>query len=195
PKYSLEPVKERLAELAPGVELLENLRFDAGEEANDPSFVDRLCDGQDLYVNDAFGSSHPAHAPIVGPPARLPSGDVRQLDRTVATGWKGLDVGPGSAADYSDAIAEDRTLFWNGPMAVFEDRGFEAGTRTVAQAVAECRGFTVVGGGDSASALKQFRLDREVDHVSTEGGASLEYIEQGDLPGIEALRKASNARR
>ena len=298
PKYSVEPVRRRLAELAPAVELLENLRFDPGEEANDPAFVDRLCDGQDLYVNDAFGSSHRAHASIVGPPARLPSAagrllakevevlgkllhdparpfvavlggakvsdklgvidallgkadrlviggamaftfflalgsgvgdslvepdwvdrctalladagdrillpsdvtalgpgdEVRQAGRTVPPGWKGLDIGPGSAAEFSDAIAEARTLFWNGPMGVFEDTRFEAGTRTVAQAVAECRGFTVVGGGDSASALKQFGLDREVDHVSTGGGASLEYIEQGDLPGIEALRKASNAR-
>jgi len=124
-----------------------------------------------------------------------PGDDVRQLGRTVPAGWKGLDIGPGSAAEFSDAIAEARTLFWNGPMGVFEDRRFEAGTRTVAQAVAECRGFTVVGGGDSASALKQFGLDGDVDHVSTGGGASLEYIEQGDLPGIEALRKASNARR
>src|SRR5205807_3587800 len=124
-----------------------------------------------------------------------PGDEVRQLGTDVPTGWKGFDIGPGTAADFSDVIAEARTVFWNGPMGVFEDPRFEAGTRTVAQAVADCRGFTVVGGGDSASALKQFRLDREVDHVSTEGGASLEYIEQGDLPGIEALRKASNARR
>jgi phosphoglycerate kinase len=298
PKYSLDPVRDQLEQLAPGVELLDNLRFDPGEEGNDPAFVDRICKGQDLYVNDAFGSSHRAHASIVGPPARLPSAagrllakevevlgrlldnparpfvavlggakvsdklgvigallgkadrlviggamaftfflaqgatvgdslvepdwvdrcralldqagdrvllpsdvtalgpgdEVRQAGRTLPPGWKGLDIGPGSAAEFSDAIAEARTLFWNGPMGVFEDRRFEAGTRTVAQAVAECRGFTVVGGGDSASALKQFGLDGEVDHVSTGGGASLEYIEQGDLPGIEALRKASNAR-
>ena len=73
PKYSMEPVRERLAELAPGVDLMENLRFDPGEEANDPAFVDRLVDGQDLYVDDAFGAAHRAHASIVGPPARLPS--------------------------------------------------------------------------------------------------------------------------
>src|SRR5205823_14740954 len=119
-----------------------------------------------------------------------PNDQVRQLGREVPTGWKGLDIGPGSAAEFGDIASGARTLFWNGPMGVFEDKRFAAGTATVAQAVAECRGFTVVGGGDSASALKQFGLDREVDHVSTGGGASLEYIEQGDLPGIEARRKA-----
>src|SRR3954469_22364410 len=72
-RYSMEPVRARLAELAPGVELLENLRFDAGEEANDPSFVKKLVDGQDLYVDDAFGSAHRAHASVVGPPQLLPS--------------------------------------------------------------------------------------------------------------------------
>lgn len=73
-------------------------------------------------------------------------------------------------------------------MGVFEMQPFEAGTRTVAEAVAECRGFTVIGGGDSAAAVKQFGLDAEIDHVSTGGGASLEFIEQGDLPGLAALR-------
>jgi phosphoglycerate kinase len=303
PKYSMAPVRTRLAELAPGVELLENLRLDPGEEANDPAFVDRLLDGTllhghaiDLYVNDAFGSSHRAHASVVGPPARLPSAagrllakevevlgcllrepkrpfvavlggakvsdklgviralldvcdslvvggamcftffkamghevgdslveddqvetcralldedkedradrvvlpsdvvgvgpgdEVRQFGRSLPAGWKGLDIGPGSAAEFGDVVAEARTVFWNGPMGVFEDPRFAAGTRAVAQAVAECRGFTVVGGGDSASALKAFGLDKEVDHVSTGGGASLEFLEQGDLPGLAALR-------
>ena len=307
PQYSLDPVRARLAELAPGVELLDNLRFDAGEEANDPAFVARLIENQDLYVNDAFGSSHRAHASIVGPPQHLPSaagrllakevdvlggllesparpfvtilggskvsdklgvitalldkvdslvigggmcftflqalghgvgaslleddqvetcrrlldtagdkivlpsdivalgpggkigdpgagGEVRQLGRSLPDGWMGLDIGPGTAAEFADVITEARTVFWNGPMGVFEDDRFAAGTMSVATAVAECRGFTVVGGGDSASALAKFGLDKEVDHVSTGGGASLEYLEQGDLPGLEALRKASNAR-
>jgi len=305
PRYSVEPVRERLGELAPGVELLENLRFDPGEEANDPAFVERLIDGFDVYVNDAFGASHRAHASIVGPPQFLPSaagrllakevdvllglrerpkrpfvavlggskvsdklavidallevadelligggmcftflaaqgnpigdslfepdqvdacralldagrplvlpsdltalgpggelfhpeagGEVRQVGTGVPAGWKGVDVGPGTAADFGDRIAEARTVFWNGPMGVFEDPRFAAGTQAVAQAVADAAAFTVVGGGDSAAALAQFGLDDEVDHVSTGGGASLELLEQGDLPGLEALRKAPNA--
>lgn len=296
-QYSMAPVRTRLAELAPGVELLENLRFDPGEEGNDPAFVDRLVEGQDLYVDDAFGAAHRAHASIVGPPARLPSAagrllqkevevlsgllegakrpfvtvlggskvsdklgviralltradrlvigggmcftffkamghevgdslleedqvetcralladagdrillpsditalgpgdDVRQVGRTIPAGYKGLDIGPGSAAEFSDAVTEGRTVFWNGPMGVFEDPRFEAGTRTVAQAVVDTKGFTVVGGGDSANALAQFEMDSGVDHVSTGGGASLELLEQGDLPGLEALRGAMNA--
>jgi len=297
PRYRVEPVRARLNELAPGVELLENLRFDPGEEGNDPAFVDRLVAGQDLYVDDAFGAAHRAHASIVGPPARLPSaagrllarevevlgglldgpkrpfvavlggakvsdklavinallnkvdqlvvggamcftfflaighqvgdslvevdrvddckklldtagdklllpsditalgpdGDVRQVGRSMPPGYKGLDIGPGAAAEFTDAIGEGRTVFWNGPMGVFEDERFAAGTRTVAHAVAECRGFTVVGGGDVVSAVNQFGLADQIDHVSTGGGASLELIEQGDLPGLDALRKAANA--
>jgi len=300
PKYSMDPVRARLAELAPGVELLENLRFDAGEEGNDPAFVARLVEGIDMYVDDAFGACHRAHASIVGPPRTLPSamglllekevevllglrdhpkhpfvavlggskisdklGVVEALLRSVdalvvggamcftflaaqgnpigdslfepdqvdtcrrllaesaasgktihlpedivgvdaqgkfATfgtrlpeGAKGFDIGPGSAAAFSDVIMDARTVFWNGPMGMFEDPRFEAGTRTVAQAMADTKAFTVVGGGDSAAALAQFRLDDEVSHVSTGGGASLELLELGDLPGLEALRGAPNA--
>jgi phosphoglycerate kinase len=305
PKCSVEPVRARLAELAPGVELLDNLRFDAGEESNDPAFVDRLVHGFDAYVNDAFGASHRAHASIVGPPQRLPSaagrllarevevllglrsaprrpfvailggakvsdklgvidallevvdelvigggmcftflkakgnpigdslceddqvdacrrilsqpkpvhlpsditamgpggvigdpgagGEVRQMGTAIPDGWKGLDIGPGTAAEFEDVIMAARTVLWNGPMGVFEDPRFEAGTASVARAVAETKAFTVVGGGDSAAALAKFGLDREVDHLSTGGGASLELLERGDLPGLEALRKAPNA--
>ncbi|HKH24369.1 MAG TPA: phosphoglycerate kinase [Acidimicrobiales bacterium] len=306
PRYSVEPVRRRLAELAPGVDLLDNLRFDPGEEADDPAFVAKLVDGFDAYVNDAFGASHRAHASIVGPPRTLPSaagrllakevdvllglrtrprrpfvavlggakvsdkltvieallgvadtvliggamcftflaargnpigaslfeedmvdtcrslldqhgdrlvlptditalgpggelmkpgagGDVRQVGTRLPDGWTGVDVGPGTAADFGDRIAEARTVFWNGPMGVFEDPRFEAGTRAVAQAVADTDAFTVVGGGDSAAALAQFGLDDDVDHVSTGGGASLELLERGDLPGLEALRTAPNA--
>jgi phosphoglycerate kinase len=306
PKYSVEPVRRRLDELAPGVELLDNLRFDPGETANDPAFVQRLIEGQDAYVNDAFGASHRAHASIVGPPQFLPSaagrllerevevllplrgeakrpfvvilggskvsdklgvidalsevadtlvigggmcftflaaqghrigdslfepdqvetcrrlldsgvdiriptditalspegeignpdagGEVRQLGADLPDGWKGLDIGPGSAAEFGDLVADARTIFWNGPMGVFEDPRFAAGTRAVAQAMVDARGFTVVGGGDSAAALDAFGLAGQVDHVSTGGGASLELLEQGDLPGLDALRKAPNAR-
>ena len=120
-------------------------------------------------------------------------GDVRQVGSRLPDGWTGVDVGPGTAADFGDRIAEARTVFWNGPMGVFEDPRFEAGTRAVAQAVADTDAFTVVGGGDSAAALAQFGLDDDVDHVSTGGGASLELLERGDLPGLEALRTAPNA--
>ncbi len=300
PKYSMDAVRARLAELAPGVELMENLRFDPGEEGNDPQFVAALISGIDAYVDDAFGACHRAHASIVGPPKTLPSamgllmqnevdvllglrndpkrpfvavlggakisdklGVVEALLRVVDAlviggamcftflaaqgysigdslwepdqvetcrrllaesasggktihlpqdlvgvdaagnfstfglhlpdGAKGLDIGPGTAAAFSDVIIEARTVFWNGPMGMFEDPRFEAGTRTVAQAMADTKAFTVVGGGDSAAALAQFGLDDEIDHVSTGGGASLELLEFGDLPGLEALRGAVNA--
>lgn len=296
-KYSMAPVAARLRELVPGVELLENLRFDPGEEANDPAFVARLMDGVDLYVDDAFGAAHRAHASIVGPPKTVPSAMGRLLQREVEVllglrqapkhpfvavlggskisdklgvveslldvvdslviggamcftflaaqgcpigdslfepdqmdtcrrllagpkpihlpedivgldadgryatfgrrlpeGAKGFDIGPGTAAAFSDIIMEARTVFWNGPMGMFEDERFANGTRTVAQAMADTKAFTVVGGGDSAAALAQFGLDDEVDHVSTGGGASLELLELGDLPGLAALREAPNAR-
>jgi len=130
-------------------------------------------------------------------PIHLPS-DIVGLDAngTYATfgtrlpdGAKGLDIGPGSAAAFGDVVMDARTVFWNGPMGMFEDDRFAAGTRTVAQAVADTKAFTVVGGGDSAAALAAFGLEDEVDHVSTGGGASLELLEHGDLPGLAALRE------
>ncbi|HUE58646.1 MAG TPA: phosphoglycerate kinase [Acidimicrobiales bacterium] len=117
-----------------------------------------------------------------------PSGETRQVGTRVPEGWIGLDIGPGTAAEFSDVVGEAATVLWNGPMGVFEDSRFEAGTRTVAEAVADTRGFTVVGGGDSAAALAQFGLADRVDHLSTGGGASLEFLEHGDLPGVAALR-------
>ncbi len=296
-KYSLAPVRQRLAELAPKVTLLENLRFDSGEESNDPDFVAKLVEGIDIYVNDAFGAAHRAHGSIVGPPLTLPSAAGRLLQRELdvlsemranpkrpfiavlggakisdklgvvealmsvvdelvigggmcftffaaknlpigdslcetdqidacrklmsggvkihlpedivgldsqgdfATfgmrlpdGAKGLDIGPGTAAAFADIIMNARSVFWNGPMGMFEDERFAAGTKTVAQAMADTKAFTVVGGGDSAAALAQFHLETEVDHVSTGGGASLEFLELGDLPGLVALRGAPNVR-
>jgi phosphoglycerate kinase len=306
PAFSVEPVRQRLAELAPGVELLDNLRFDPGETEDDPGFVEQLIAGHDLYVNDAFGASHRAHASIVGPPRTLPSaagrllarevevllgvredarkpfvaitggakvsdklgviralldiaddvligggmcftffkatghhignslcedeqvdtckalleefgdrlhlpedvvglgpggeigkpeagGEVRNFGRALPEGWMGLDIGPGTAAAFGDIILSARTILWNGPMGVFEDPRFEAGTKAVASAVAQSKGFSVIGGGDSAAAIAQFGMAAEVDHISTGGGASLELIEKGDLPGLEALRSAPNA--
>jgi phosphoglycerate kinase len=296
-KYSMAPVRARLAELAPGVELLENLRFSPGEEGNDEAFVAQLVRGIDCYVNDAFGAAHRAHASIVGPPRTLPSAAGRLIQREVEVvdalrnkpkrplvavlggakvsdklgvidalvtlcdqlligggmcftflaaqgqpvgdsicerdqvdhcrdllakypsimlpediigldadgvyatfgrrlpdGAKGMDIGPGTAAAFGDAIMDARSVFWNGPMGVFEDARFAKGTRTVAQAMADTKAFTVVGGGDSAAALAQFGLADDVDHVSTGGGASLEFIEFGDLPGLRALREAPNAK-
>lgn len=306
PAFSVAPVRARLAELLPGVELAENVRFHPGETANDPAFVQELIAGHDLYVNDAFGASHRAHASIVGPPAFLPSaagrllarevevllgvrndprrpfvaitggskvsdklgvldallgiadqvivgggmcftflgamghqvgaslfeadqvdnckamldahgdrlhlpsdivglgpggklfdpdagGEVRNFGRSLPDGWMGVDIGPGSAAEFGDLIAGAGTILWNGPMGVFEDARFEAGTRSVAEAVADSRGFSVIGGGDSAAAAAQFGVADRVDHISTGGGASLELIEQGDLPGLDALRAAPNA--
>jgi phosphoglycerate kinase len=297
PKYSMAPVRARLAELAPGVELLENLRFSPGEEANDAALVAELVRGVDCFVNDAFGAAHRAHASVVGPPRTLPSAAGRLVQREVEVlsglrdrpkrplvavlggakvsdklgvidalvtlcdrliigggmcftflaaqghpvgdsvcerdqvphcrdllaahpsillpediigldadgvyatfgrrlpdGAEGMDIGPGTAAAFSDAIMEARSVFWNGPMGVFEDARFANGTRTVAQAMADTKAFTVVGGGDSAAALAQFGLADDVDHVSTGGGASLEFVEFGDLPGLRALREAPNAK-
>ena len=303
PELSMDPVRARLDELVPDVELLENLRFNPGEKSNDPAFVAELVEGIDLYVNDAFGASHRSHASIVGPPQHVPSaagrllekeveilgglrtgakrpfvavlggskvsdklgvieallkkvdqlvvgggmcftflaaqgnqvgaslleedmidtcaallasadgrivvphditalspggqingpgGEVRQAGVNLPEGWMGLDIGPGTAAEFTDIILDARTVFWNGPMGVFEDPRFAAGTKTVAQALVDSRAFTIVGGGDSAAAISQFEMSREIDHISTGGGASLELLENGDLPGLVALRSAAN---
>jgi phosphoglycerate kinase len=106
----------------------------------------------------------------------------------IPDGWKGLDIGPETASIFADIISDAANVLWNGPMGVFEIEPFSHGTLTVAEAVADCHGFTVIGGGDSAAAIRQFGLADRVDHVSTGGGASLELIEQGDLPGLAALR-------
>jgi phosphoglycerate kinase len=121
------------------------------------------------------------------------SGETRQVGRDVPQGWIGLDIGPGTAAEFADVVSDARTVFWNGPMGVFEDARFAAGTHTLADAVAATRAYTVVGGGDSAAALADFGLAERIDHVSSGGGASLEYIEQGDLPGLAALRAGVQA--
>ena len=109
----------------------------------------------------------------------------------IPDGQMGLDVGPRTVELFGATLGDARTVFWNGPMGVFEDPRFEGGTRTVAEAVAETTGFTVVGGGDSAAAVAQFGLADRIDHISTGGGASLELLESGDLPGLAALRGES----
>jgi len=155
--------------------------YSVGDSICQPELIDvckKLLDG-----------NVPIHLPedIVGLDA---DGVYATYGMRLPKGAKGLDIGPGSAAAFTDIIMDARSVFWNGPMGMFEDARFANGTRTVAQAMADTKAFTVVGGGDSAAALAQFKLDDEVDHVSTGGGASLEYLELGDLPGLEALRGA-----
>jgi phosphoglycerate kinase len=154
---------------------------------------DSICERDQLDTcRRLMALGKPIHLPtdIV---AQLANGDVVSLGVELPTGAKGFDIGPGSAAEFSDVIMDSRTVFWNGPMGMFEDPRFAAGTRTVAQAMADTKAFTVVGGGDSAAALAQFGLDDQIGHVSTGGGASLELLELGDLPGLAALRSAPNA--
>ncbi len=152
-----------------------------GDSLFEPDQVD-TC--KELLAN----ATKPIHLPsdIVGLDA---DGQYATFGTRLPDGAKGLDIGPGSAAEFGDVVMDARTVFWNGPMGMFEDERFAAGTRAVAQAVADTKAFTVVGGGDSAAALAEFGLDDDVDHVSTGGGASLELLELGDLPGLAALRE------
>ncbi|MGH9079274.1 MAG: phosphoglycerate kinase [Acidimicrobiales bacterium] len=304
-QWDLGPVREELARLAPQVELGENLRFDPGEEDDSPEFTEKLVNGHDAYVNDAFGVSHRRHASVVGPPTRLPSaagfllqreidglgrllgsparpfvavvggakvsdklgvlralldrvdalvvgggmaftflaaaghgvggsmvdrthldecaelldtdkpillptdivalepgatfgcdcteGEVRTVGDDIPEGWQGLDIGPDTVEAYSVRVRSAGTVLWNGPMGVFEDVRFGGGTAGVARAVADCPGFTVVGGGDSVAAIDELGLGDRIDFISTGGGAALELLEHGDLPGLAALRGAPNA--
>jgi phosphoglycerate kinase len=300
-RYSVEPLRRALSVLAPEVELLENLRFHPGEEANDPAFGASLVEGFDYFVNEAFGASHRAHASIMIPPTLLPSAAGPNLQREVATllallesperpfvavtggakvkdklgimkvlaakadlvivgggmaytfaaaegrtvgsslfdasyveqcaslleggnvlipvdarglasgtsfgpdsgperavdfdenipeGFMGLDIGPNSIEIFEAALGSARTILWNGPMGVFEDPRFGAGTEAVARAIASSSAVSVVGGGDSVSALSLYGLENDVSFVSTGGGASLELVELGDLPGLRALRES-----
>lgn len=151
---------------------------------------DSICERDQIDTcRRLLDGDKPIHLPsdLVGVDA---SGGRASFGADVPDGAKGFDIGPGTAAAFADVVLDARTVFWNGPMGMFEDERFAAGTRTVAQAVADTKAFTVVGGGDSAAALALFGLDDDVDHVSTRGGASLELLEHGDLPGLEALRKS-----
>lgn len=113
--------------------------------------------------------------------------EVVRLD--MRPGWRGLDIGPETVACFARHIEGAGSVFWNGPMGLFEDPRFAGGTFAVAAAMSAASGYTVVGGGDSAAALDRFALAEGIDHVSTGGGASLELLEQGDLPGLKALRE------
>jgi phosphoglycerate kinase len=152
------------------------------------SIGDSLCEREQIdECKRLLAQDKPIHLPT-DVTALGPNDDVRQLGTDLPDGWKGLDIGPGSAAEFADVILDSRTVFWNGPMGVFEDDRFAAGTRTVAHAVVDTKAFTVVGGGDSAAALARFDMTSGVDWISTGGGASLELLELGDLPGLAALR-------
>jgi phosphoglycerate kinase len=120
-------------------------------------------------------------------------GHVQLLGVDIPIGWNGLDIGPKTEEVFASAIRGAGTVLWNGPMGAFEDHRFASGTAAVAEAVAACPGMTVVGGGDSVAALDELKLTSKVSFVSTGGGATLELIEHGDLPGLQALRAASNA--
>ena len=279
PAFAIAPVAARLAELVADerVCVLENTRFDPGETANDTDSARRLAEGMDLYVNDAFGSAHRAHASteavahllpayagllmlqelehlgrllddverpfvlvaggakvedklgvlrhlggradrvLVGGkmaeelrdgetlpfPVELPADVVaaasfaEDAESSVApydalpAGWLGLDIGPETRERFGGLVRGARTVFWNGPMGVFEWARFAEGTKAVAQAVAAVEGYTVVGGGDSVRAITELGLDDEVSWVSTGGGASLELLEGKELPGVAAIPYAT----
>jgi phosphoglycerate kinase len=279
-KYAMRPVEARLRELLPDerIVVLENTRFHPGETKNDPEVARELADGCDLYVNDAFGSAHRAHASTEGVAHLLPAyagllleaelehlgrllGDVERpfvlisggakvddklgvlqnlggrADRVLIGGkmaeqvrienpldfevelptdvvgaaafeedaesgvfdvddlpvaWLGLDIGPKTRERFASIVAEARTIFWNGPMGVFEWPRFAEGTKAVAQAVAANTGaYSVVGGADSVRALNELGLAEQISWVSTGGGASLELLEGKELPGVAAIPSAA----
>jgi phosphoglycerate kinase len=275
---SMRPVEERLRELLPDERLvvLENTRFDPRETENDESYARELADGRDLFVQDAFGSVHRAHASTVAVAQLLPAyaglllereleelgtllGEVERpfvlvsggakvedklgvlrnlggkadevliggkmaeqvrhenplefevvLPRDVLAaaafdadaetqvvpygelpdGWLGLDIGPETRADFGERIRRAKTVFWNGPLGVFEWPRFAEGTKAVAQAVAEADGFTVVGGADSVRALHEVGVADRVSWVSTGGGAALEFLAGHELPGVAVIPDA-----
>ena len=278
PAFAIAPVREALRRRIGDnrVTVLENTRFNPGETKNDPGFARELAADNDLFVEDAFGSVHRAHASTVGVAELLPAyaglllereldelgkllGDVerpfvlvsggakvedklgvlRNLGgkadavlvggkmaeelrsvnplpfdvvlpsdvvaasefaedaetRVVAydelpDGWLGLDIGPETCSTFAQYLQQAATIFWNGPMGVFEWPRFAEGTRAVAQAVAESDSFSVVGGADSARALQELGLADAVSWLSTGGGAALELLEGKELPGVAVIPEA-----
>ncbi|MDQ3867769.1 MAG: phosphoglycerate kinase [Actinomycetota bacterium] len=278
PAYSLAPVEDQLRTLFPDgrVHVLENTRFHPGELENDPEFARELASHGEVYVNDAFGSAHRAHASTEGVAHLLPAyagllleRELDELGRLLAgperpfvavvggakvedklgvlrslaeradallvggkmaeelradgsgelgaelpvdvvaaeafepdavsrvvpsdglpEGWLGLDIGPRTGRVFAERIENAQTVFWNGPMGVFEWPRFAAGTRAVAEAVAAADAHTVVGGGDSVRAVQELGVADRIDWVSTGGGASLELLEGKDLPGVVAIPEA-----
>jgi phosphoglycerate kinase len=278
PQYSMQPVRERLNELLPDerMTVLENTRFNPGETKNDPEFARELADGNDLFVEDAFGSVHRAHASTVGVAELLPayaglllerelqelgkllgavehpfvliSGGAKVDDKLgvlqhlggkadsvlvggkmaeqlrddnplpfdvvlptdvvaasefaedaeakvapyddIPAGWLGLDIGPHTRQTFAGYVESARTIFWNGPMGVFEWPRFADGTKAVAEAVAAADAYSVVGGADSARALAELGLEDQVSWLSTGGGAALELLEGKDLPGVAVIPTA-----
>jgi phosphoglycerate kinase len=271
PALSIEPVRARLRELLPDerVRLLENTRFHPRETENDPTLARELAAHGDLYVNDAFGSAHRAHASTEGVAHLLPAyaglllereleelgallespeqpfvavlGGAKVADKIgvlkslgeradvvlvggkmaeeverdagyelpedvvaaaafeadaearvlawddLPAGWLGLDIGPATRERFAKRIAEARTVFWNGPMGVFEWPRFADGTKAVAEAVAGADAHTVVGGGDSVRAVEELGVADRIDWISTGGGAALELLEGKELPGVAAI--------
>jgi phosphoglycerate kinase len=274
PKFSMRPVEEHLRSLLSDqrVRLLENVRFNPGETKNDPEFARELAELADVYVNDAFGSAHRAHASTEGVAHLLPAYAGLLLEREleelgsllespeqpfvavlggakvddkigvlnslreradkvlvggkmaeqvepengvelpsdvvaaaafepdaeakvvpaeeVPEGWLGLDIGPESRRRFAQRIQEGKTVFWNGPMGVFEWPRFAGGTKAVAEAVASADAHTVVGGGDSVRAVEELGLAERIDWISTGGGAALELLEGKELPGVAVIPEA-----
>jgi phosphoglycerate kinase len=160
-------------------------------KAQGHSVGDSLCEEEGIEPARRVMGNEKLRLPVDLVAGREFSADteIKTLDGVdVPDGWMGLDVGARTADAYASAIAAAGTVFWNGPMGAFELEPFAAGTKVVAEAVAETSATTVVGGGDSAAALAQFGLDDDVDHLSTGGGASLELVEGKPLPGVEALK-------
>lgn len=139
---------------------------------------------EDLVVLE---STEPVGAEVHGPAGRV-------VGRDVPRGTRGLDVGPRTVERFGEVILGARSILWNGPMGLFEDPRFAVGTTGIARAVAGSSAYSVVGGGDSARALREAGLADQVSHLSTGGGASLEFLEHGDLPGLAALRQAAERR-